>query len=263
MKLYFIGDIGSYNLATKIIMENIKKNISDNDKIIILGDNFYPNGVTSLEDERFKEFEDLNIPVETYSILGNHDYLGNIEAQINYKKWNMENNYYKKSFDSFDLFFIDTSVILPEYSNLNYNIVKSKLKKEPLEYSSIMLKWLDDELNKSDKKKIVIGHYPIVSYGMYGLNKMLFEKLFKIFKKNSVDYYVSGHDHNLQLINITSQDYSFKQIISGSGSYCYPVNKNLNKTSYFSNGYVEFNLDKNIVILKDFKNKTLYFEKIL
>ena len=231
MKIYFIGDIGSYNLATKSIFDNINKNISEEDKVVILGDNFYPNGVENLEDEKFKQFEQLNIPVETFSILGNHDYLGNIEAQLKYDKWNMENNYFKKTIGNLDLFFIDTSVIIPEYSNLNYNIVKSKLKNEPLEYSSIMLKWLEKELDKSNNKKIVVGHYPLVSYGLYGLNKMLFEKLFKIFKKYSVSYYISGHDHNLQIIDVTSQDYSFKQIVSGSGSYCYPVSQNLNKTS--------------------------------
>ena len=45
-----------------------------------------------------------------------------INADIS--NWNMENNYYMKTIKSIDFFFIDTSILQPSYSNLDYKIVK-------------------------------------------------------------------------------------------------------------------------------------------
>ena len=267
MKINFVGDIGGYNDITSTIFKNIIDNSNSNDIIVLLGDNFYPNGIKSIHDIDWKKFTDLNIPIVTFSVLGNHDYLGSINAQIEYKSnnWNMDNNYYKKTIDNYDLFFIDTSVIIPEYSNLNYNIIKSKLKEEPLEYSKKMLDWLDDELSKSTRTKIVIGHYPIISFGIYGINKMLFKKLFPIFKKNNVSYYFSGHDHNLQIIDVTSEDYLLKQVISGSGSCVYSLSNNISKKIFSRNGYITIDTIDNTVNIIDIhqtsENKIIYSEK--
>lgn len=67
--------------------------------IIFLGDNFYFDGVTNVDDKRFQEtFEDiftspsLNIP--WYFCAGNHDHNGNVSAEIAYTKkssrWNFQ-----------------------------------------------------------------------------------------------------------------------------------------------------------------------------
>jgi predicted MPP superfamily phosphohydrolase len=263
MKINFVGDIGSYNDITSVIFKNIIDNSNSDDIIILLGDNFYPNGIKSINDINWEKFNNLNIPIATYSVLGNHDYLGNINAQIEYKlnNWNMDSNYYKKSTDKYDLFFIDTNVITPEYSNLNYNIVKSKLKEEPLEYSKKMLEWLDDELSKSTKVKIVMGHYPIISHGIYGINHILFKKLFPIFKKHNVSYYFSGHDHNLQIIDVTSENYILKQVISGSSSCIYPLFNNISKKIFSKNGHVTIDTSDESVNIIDNKNKIIYSEK--
>ena len=264
MKIYLVGDVGDYSNMTKTIFKNIVLDSEKNDVIILLGDNFYPNGVNSVDDLKWNNFKELLLNVKTFAVLGNHDYLGNVKAQINFKKynWNMDNHYYKRTFDKFEFFFIDTSILVPDYCNLNYNIVKSKLNNEPTVISKNMIEWLDVETNKSNKIKIVIGHYPVVSFGMYGINKKLFEILFPIFKKNSIKYYISGHDHNLQIIDITSQNYSFKQLISGSGSVVYPILKNMNKKSFSSNGYLTINTLTNMISMNNYNNKLIYTEKI-
>src|SRR5262249_47401068 len=51
------------------------------DLVLLLGDNFYPDGVRSLEDPRWKErFEDAfagaKLQVPFYAVLGNHDHRG-------------------------------------------------------------------------------------------------------------------------------------------------------------------------------------------
>ena len=68
-----------------------------------------------------------------------------------------------------------------------------------------LLEWLDNNMNnskKSNKKIIVIGHYPIFSYGTYEFqNKenVCFKHLVPLFLKYKVKCYISGHDI---LINI-------------------------------------------------------------
>lgn len=59
--------------------------------IISVGDNFYTNGVASVDDPMWKtSFEDIykgaNLFIDWYPVLGNHDYRGNPQAQIDYSK---------------------------------------------------------------------------------------------------------------------------------------------------------------------------------
>ena len=63
-----------------------------------------------------------------------------------------------------------------------------------------MINTLDKDLKNADKKdwKIVFGHYPCHSGGRYSGYDILQEKVEPIMKKHKVDFYLSGHDHNLQ-----------------------------------------------------------------
>ena len=265
MKIFLVGDIGAYNKITKKNFKNIKEIQDTNDTLLILGDNFYPYGIKSDDDKNWNHYINLNNNLKTYCILGNHDYLGNVQSQINYKlnNWCMEGHYYKKTIDKYDIFFLDTSILVPNYSNLNYNIVKSKINKEPLNESAVILNWLSEELGKSNNYKIVIGHYPIVSFGMYGLNKKLFEILFPIFKEHEVKCYISGHDHNLQIIDITTEDYSFKQIVSGASSSLYPILKDVSEKVFSENGYIYIDTSNNTINIMNIDNKMINQDKLL
>jgi tartrate-resistant acid phosphatase type 5 len=265
MKIFLVGDIGAYNNITKKIFKNIKETQDTDDTLLILGDNFYPYGINSDDDKNWNHYINLNNKLKTYCILGNHDYLGNVKSQINYKlnNWYMEGHYYKKTIEKYDIFFLDTSILVPNYSNLNYNIVKSKINKEPLNESLVILNWLSEELEKSNNYKIVVGHYPIVSFGMYGLNKTLFEILFPIFKQYDVKCYISGHDHNLQIIDIETKDYSFKQIVSGASSSIYPILKNVSEKVFSENGYIYIDTYDNTINIMNIDNKMIYQDKLL
>ena len=265
MKIFLLGDIGAYNEITKQIFNNIKKKQEEDDHLLILGDNFYPYGIKNETDKTWNKYKELNNNLTTYCILGNHDYLGNVEQQIKYKSdnWNMEGHYYKKTIDKFDIFFLDTSILVPDYSNLNYKIVKSKINTEPLAESAKMTEWLSLELEKSVNYKIVIGHYPIVSFGMYGLNKKLFDILFPIFKKFNVSCYISGHDHNLQIVDVAAKDYKFKQIISGASSSLYPILQNVSEKVFSENGYIYLETDSNTINIMNMSNKLIYQDKLL
>ena len=264
MKIFFIGDVGAYNEATENIFKNINKISSKEDIILLLGDNFYPNGIVNEDDEKFRKFIDLENKIPVYAVLGNHDYLGNIKLQKEFNKgnWNMPNNYYKVSTDEYDIFIIDTSILIPDYSNLNYTIVRSKLDNEPLIESKKQINWLEEELELSKKKKIICGHYPIISFGMYGVNKKLFEILFPILEKYNVEFYASGHDHNLQIVDITTENYFMKQIVSGSGSHVYPVIKNASNKIFSRHGYLALDTNEDTLTIYKFNNDKLFSEKL-
>ena len=263
MKIYLLGDIGEYS-------DNLKKMINyfnqetENSVILFLGDNFYPFGIKSVNDIKWNNLKDLNNSIPIWATLGNHDYLGNVKSQIDYKSfnWNMPNFYYKKTFDYLDFFFIDTSILVPDYSNIDYDIVRNSINDEPLVKSKEMIDWLNEEFEKSTNTKIVIGHYPILSFGMYGVNKKLFSILFPIFSKFNVKYYISGHDHNLQIIDVTTRNFSMKQIISGASSKIYPILKNASSKVFSKYGYILINTKNKKVIINDVDSNELYSEDL-
>lgn len=247
MKIYFLGDIGLYNEISYQIADKINNEIEDKDIIILLGDNFYPCGVKDDIDEQFELFEKLNFKNDVYAILGNHDYYGEPLCQINYNKWNMEHFYYQKTFDDVDIFFIDTCILDPYSFGLTYDIINNKIFIELELLKNKMILWLHNKLSKSKKTiKIICGHYPIVSFGRYSWNKNIGNILIPIITKYKVNYYVSGHDHNLQVIPIKKNNYTFTQIISGASSCLYPLRNN--KDNNFGWFILENNNLKKIIL---------------
>ena len=81
--------------------ENIKMQF-----VVSCGDNFQWNGVQSVNDTLWQDnFENIynqpTLMVNWYPVLGNHDYIGNTKAQIDYStksnRWKLLNQYYKIS----------------------------------------------------------------------------------------------------------------------------------------------------------------------
>lgn len=151
---------------------------------LLLGDNFYPSGVNGISDPQWKtKFEDPYslLQLRFFAMLGNHDYLGNIKAQIAYTEkssaWYLPSRYYQFSQGPVDFFVLDTN-----------------------DFSSAQRKWLASALTRSSALwKIVAGHHPVYSYGEHGDTKKLIKDLLPLIAP-SVDFYLSGHDHDLQVL---------------------------------------------------------------
>lgn len=183
--------------------------------ILGLGDNIYPDGVISVLDDKFiTNFEDpyKNIPkhIKFYHCLGNHDYHGNVQAQIDYSnvcksnRWVLPDNYYcfygKVNNIDCDFFSIDT--------NLYFNNNKKTQK--------VHEEWLISQLKNSKRRwRIVYGHHPWKSSGTHGDCNELLDKFYqKISDTHKVDVILSGHDHDQQHIYIPNKPHLF---ISGTG----------------------------------------------
>lgn len=205
--------------------------------IISTGDNFYPSGVISEQDPLFRySFEDIytdfSLQWDWYSILGNHDYKSNPDAQVAYSKisrrWKMPARYFSKKFpingdlnNQVLIAFIDTNPLIPEfYKNLEYGPnVKGQ---DTIAQKRWLAKTLDDK-DSSIKWKIVVGHHPMFTGGSRtdGYDtKAIRSSLKPVLDRYGVDVYLTGHEHSLQYIKPEGKTHHF---ISGAASEKTPV----------------------------------------
>ncbi len=198
----------------------------DADFIVTTGDNFYSNGVASVDDPYWKtSFEDIyhgpHLFENWYPTLGNHDYRGNWQAQIDYsdvsRRWVFPSSYYAKRFelDSGEavlILFIDTSPLNPGYKN------EAKYAETQKQDSAKQLAWIEAQLTTSTAKwKIVIGHHPLYSSGKrYGKTAGIRDVLEPIFENHKIDAYFAGHEHDLQ--HNQPQGTTVQHFVSGAGS---------------------------------------------
>lgn len=178
--------------------------------VFMLGDNFYPAGVKSVDDPQWqsKFREPYEKPclgqVPFYAVLGNHDYRGHPAAQIAYSKtqrhWHMPNRFYSVQFGEIaKIIAIDTNYAdlcgLSSFCVLDFMRAALKDSAVPL--------------------RIVIGHHPMQSAsGKYGTTSFLGRVLrWSMCKTGAI--YIAGHSHHLE--HRQDADCSLELFVSGGG----------------------------------------------
>ena len=252
LNIIALGDMGVGNKGQYIVANGIKElnKTIPIDCVLGLGDNIYPDGVSSVNDPQFiekfeKPYSVVPDNIEFYMTLGNHDYHQRITPQINYSrkntKWTMPGRYYyfTKNVDGVqvDFYAIDTN--LTEMTTAEINEQK---------------KWLKSNLKKSKAKwKIVYGHHPWKSTGSHGDSNEILKNFYDEILPDKVDILLNGHDHDKQHMICKGVNL----IISGTGCMIRPVDmhdirdyKNL-RFYEESLGYCLLQITKN--------NITLYF----
>jgi acid phosphatase len=192
-----------------------------------MGDNFYENGVDSVDDPQWlSSFENIYTAPSLQSpwrvILGNHDYRGNVQAQLEYKspRWYLPGRYYQLSEtlpdgEKADFFYLDTSPFIRNYIGTKVNIAGQD--------TAAQLAWLDKALGTSTARwKIVIGHHPIYTAlapepGFDHDQPDLIARLDPILRAHDIHIYINGHDHNLQAVTMNGITY----VTNGAGSETY------------------------------------------
>ena len=195
------------------------------DLALLLGDNFYDVGVTSVDDPQFADKFELayaGLDMPFYVVLGNHDY-GELafdwargQYQIDYgavnKKWVMPHFWYTFSSSSgqTQFFAIDTQRVM----------FAEDLQEQR--------QWLEGEVAASATPwRVAFAHHPYISNGRHG-NAGNYEGLsiptiggqyIKEFVEDlvcgKIDVYFSGHDHNRQAFDPVCGTYFF---VSGAAS---------------------------------------------
>ena len=176
--------------------------------IISVGDNFYEDGVKSVDDPQWQSsFEQVytaaSLQVPWWSILGNHDYHGNCDAQIEYHtrspRWNMPARYYTRTeqidaANAVDFFYLDTTPMAK--LDLDELMFHGNVKSQDL---ARQLTWLEAALAASTAPwKIVVGHHPVYSGGQHGDTPYIIKHILPLLEKYGVQAYFNGHDHDLQ-----------------------------------------------------------------
>lgn len=175
------------------------------DLVVLAGDNVYNNGeIEKIGDVFERPYAPLlKQGVKFQACLGNHDIrTANGNLQVKYPHFNMNGRYYTFRHGKVQFFALDT----------NHN---ADWKNQ--------LAWLEQELKNSDAPwKVVFGHHPVYSSGMYGSNPTFMKTLAPLFAKYGVKLYINGHEHNYERTHsINGTTY----LISGAGADTRPVGR--------------------------------------
>ena len=261
---YFLGDIGCLNDNLNSIVGQIKTNFRLGEKIFLLGDNFYNKGVETTNDILWEFYKNIFNPIKyqnIYSVLGNHDYEGNPYAQLTSSYMMNKDFYYKYKFSvKTEFFLLDTVQLHENHCQINAEDMIRVHNKNYKELEEKQLNWLKQSLKESSAlHKIVLGHYPLLSNGLYNQSLApMYDKLMPIFQKYNVRAYICGHEHNIQYININEDYYWFNQFIVGSSSESRPNDLKINQNKFMydamDNYYLKMNENGNRLIF-DYINK--------
>lgn len=243
-RFFVLGDTGEGNDAQRDVAAAMK-GICDSegcDFALLLGDNIYNSGVDSVDDEQWQEkfeepYQDLDIPF--YAALGNHDYggksgpiptggVGNEEEkgpiQVMYSqrsnKWKMPATHYSLLFEDLAFVVLDTNDLM---WNMKWYGEQSTFVAEKVTLLADA-KWI-----------IAAGHHPYRSNGNHGnagdydpglglttvipiLDGRHIKPFFDDHVCGKFDFYMSGHDHNLQWLNENESCGGTELIVSGAGA---------------------------------------------
>ena len=217
--------------------------------IATCGDNFQISGVASTQDPLWmKSFENVysknSLQVEWFPVLGNHDYKGNTQAEIDYSKisrrWRMKDRYYtfsKKVNDTVSarFIFLDTPPLVEEYQKNpeGYpDVAKQDTAKE--------MRWLKDVLaNSKEQWILVFGHHPVYSASTkHGNTKEMIERVKPLLEKYRAQFYFCGHDHDLQRLHEKGGNVDY--VVTGTGGETRECSTN--KMSVFSHSEPAFSV---------------------
>jgi tartrate-resistant acid phosphatase type 5 len=194
------------------------------DAALSLGDNFYVP-VQSADDPAFQRvFEKvydakrMNFPF--YALVGNHDY-DQLNGHLKYEwemqyaakhpdsRWKMPALYYR----------LDLPTDHPLATILMLNSNKESFSKQgsmsAAEWDTQMA-WLNQQLASPRAAwTICCAHHNLYSNGNKGDNGVLVEQWGTLFEKYKVDFYLCGHNHSMQHLEMPGKFTSF--VVSGGG----------------------------------------------
>ena len=241
------------------------------DFVISTGDNFYNSGVMSVEDQQWlTSFENIytapSLQVPWYVALGNHDYRGDVDAQIDYSdkstRWRMPDKYYSFQYaleggSIVQFFVLDTNPF--PYWNTPWRMIKRIWK----DLTGKQVEWFTEELEQSDAEwKIVIAHHAVYSTGSrHGDIETLQETFVPLLTGHGVQAWFNGHDHNLQHQDPPDNNVQF--FTSGAGSKLQDLDEDIPGQTRFAqstSGFMAVSLDtgRMVVQMIDFEGTLLY-----
>ena len=234
LNVVVLGDTGKGDARQMQVAQAIGKVCGDVgcDFALLLGDNIYPSGVVGVDDRGWQTafeipYGTLNFPF--YAVLGNHDYgargegyeFGRGAHQIAYSqinpKWRMPATCYDFAAGPAHFFAFDTMRMVWNQNN----------------DAAAQERWFYAQPPPAKPWRIAFGHHSYRSNGPHG-NAGEYDgrtwppaqsgAAVRTFMQqtlcHSVDLYLSGHDHNRQILR-GNDDCPMHLVVSGAGSGVY------------------------------------------
>jgi len=238
MNFLIVSDFGMNGDKNQQVVANQMAKTADSVDakfIATCGDNFQVAGVASTQDPLWRSnFEDVykaqSLQVEWYPVMGNHDYKGNTQAEVDYsnisRRWRMTDRYYtitKKVNDSISvrLIFLSTPPLVDEYRTK-----KTEYPDAATFDTDKEIKWLNDVLANSKEQWIMVfGHHPVYSASQkHGNTPEMIARVKPLLEKYHVQFYFCGHDHDFQRLNEKGSKIDY--VVTGTGGEVRPASKN-------------------------------------
>lgn len=204
--LLALGDQGSGDLQQWRVaqgMERVAEREGGLNMVLLLGDNFYGKPLSGTSDPAWQmKFERVyhgrwlsHVPF--YAVLGNHDYPDSAAVELDYGKqglgsgrWQMPDRTYVRDFGSAEgrpllrVVFLDTS------QGADGRLRQADFLQTAFARPGPVPMW-----------KMVVAHHAIRSSGgKHGDDEKLMAQLLPAMQRSGVDIYLSGHEHNQQVI---------------------------------------------------------------
>lgn len=206
LRFLAVADTGSGNANQFAVGEQMaaRHRRQPVDLVLLGGDNIYPAG-NLLDVERtfqrpYRELLGAGVPF--HAVLGNHDLrTENGDPQVRYRPFGMADRWYSLRRGPVAFFLLDTNV------NARWQH---------------QMPWLKKALAASDAPwKVVVGHHPLYSAGLYGDDPAAIARLTPLFERHGVQLYINGHEHNYERTKpIRGTTYL---TVGGGGAWLRPV----------------------------------------
>jgi hypothetical protein len=278
LEFLVIGDQGSGNgrqWRVARAMEAVAAQDRQVGFVVVLGDNFYSRGVQGTDDRQWSyKFENVYqgrylSALPFYAVLGNHDYLGKPEAEIEYAqrrlgsgRWHMPAHAYVEDYGQVEgrpllrMVYLDSNLTGPALA--------------------AQTRFLEQALTSTRERapvwRAIASHHPLHNFGRYaptvagdgkpasavtqpaaasaggeGTGSEFANAVLAVVRRVPVDFVLSGHDHDLQVI---AEGADPVQIVSGAaGRPPYAVERKGPALRYGAseNGFVKMRLDPDVM----------------
>lgn len=258
LRFVAVGDFGKGNSNQKLVGDALQRVCDQSggcDFAIGLGDNIYGAQPRDSYDSLFEtKFEHpfANVRLPFYMALGNHDnsliidgggqfnHRGEIQVAYSYRtdrlsdKWRMPARYYTHRHPQ------GGSMPLADFFALDSNPFVSPLDINPdyffLRYAEEQAQWLRQSLAASSATwKIAYAHHPYLSNGLHGnagnydgllpagpltarMSGEVYRRWLQANVCGKVDVFVTGHDHDIQLLHSVPECGNTMLLVSGAGA---------------------------------------------
>lgn len=204
--LLALGDQGSGDLQQWRVaegMERVAESEGGVNMVLLLGDNFYGKTLSGIDDPAWQlKFERVyhgrwlsHVPF--YAVLGNHDYPDSAAVELDYAqqrvgsaRWQMPAPFYTRDFGEVDA----RPLLRVAFLDTNADAAGRQRQADFLQRAF-------SRPGPAPVWKMVVAHHAMRSSGgKHGDDNALLQQLLPAMQRSGVDLYLSGHEHNQEVI---------------------------------------------------------------